>query len=132
MPPNGTAETQKQDIDELVAGGVRGFAVSPVVPQNETAYLSNVAKKVKLITSDSDAAKSHRICYIGTDNYAAGLQAGRIIKAALPHGGQIMLFVGYQTAQNAHESEMSIREMLRRTNITVLVFEKTKPTMTAL
>jgi len=120
MPEDGTAATQEKDIDELLAHGIRGIAISPVDPQNETPFLNSVAKKAALITSDSDAAESHRLCYIGTDNRAAGNMAGRLIKAALPHGGQIMLFVGYQAAQNASEREKGIREVLRGTNITVL------------
>ncbi len=120
MPADGTAATQKQDIDELLARGVQGIAVAPVDPQNETAYLNTVARKTRLITADSDAAQSHRLCYLGTDNHAAGFQAGRLLKAALPHGGQIMLFVGRRDAQNAHDREMGIRDALRGSRVTII------------
>lgn len=120
MPEDGTAAMQKRDIDDLLARGVRGIAISPVDPQNETPFLNSVAKKAALITSDSDAAESRRLCYIGTDNRAAGIQVGRLIKAAVPHGGQIMLFVGRKDARNAHDREMGIREALRGTSIAVL------------
>ena len=101
MPSDGTAATQKQDVDDLLTKGIKGIAISPKDPANETDYLNTVAQKTNLITSDSDAANSNRLCYIGTDNHAAGVMAGGLIKKALPKGGKIMLFVGAADAQNA-------------------------------
>lgn len=120
MPPDGTAATQKQDIDDLMAKGVKGVAVSPVDPANETPYLNVVAGKTDLITADSDAPASRRLCFIGTDNHAAGLQAGRLIKQALPQGGRIMLFVGLRAARNAHDREAGIRDALRGSRIHII------------
>ncbi len=36
MPADGTAATQKQDVDDLLSKGVKGIAISPVDPANET------------------------------------------------------------------------------------------------
>ena len=66
-----------------------------------------------LFTADSDAPKSNRVMYIGTDNVAAGRQAGELIKKALPNGGKIMLFVGTMDAANAHERVQGIKEAHR-------------------
>jgi ribose transport system substrate-binding protein len=120
MPGDGTAATQKRDIDDLLAAGVQGIAVSPVDPANETPYLNTVAAKTNLITSDSDAAQSDRLCYIGTDNRAAGVMAGRLIRQALPRGGPIMLFVGRSDAQNARERISGIRDALRGSRLRIL------------
>lgn len=120
MPADGTAATQKNQVDDLLAKGVKGIAISPVDPKNQTPYLNDVAKKTNLITQDSDAAQSDRLCYIGTDNHAAGLQAGGLMKQAMPQGGKIMLFVGKRDAQNAHDREMGIRDALKGSNITIL------------
>ena len=46
---------------------------------------------------------SDRACYIGTNNFDAGKQAGGLIKEVLPNGGKIMLFVGNLDAQNAKD-----------------------------
>ena len=120
MPADGTAATQEQDVDDLLAKNVQGIAISPVDPTNQTPYLNSVAAKTNLITSDSDAPASRRLCFIGTDNHAAGLQAGRLILRALPRGGQIMLFVGKRDAQNAHDRESGIRDALRGSNLHIL------------
>jgi ribose transport system substrate-binding protein len=120
MPADGTVATQEQDVDDLLAKNVQGIAISPVDPTNETPYLNSVAPKTNLITSDSDAPASRRLCFIGTDNHAAGLQAGRLMRRTLPHGGQIMLFVGKRDAQNAREREKGIRDALRGSNLHIL------------
>ena len=120
MPADGTAATQKQDVDDLLARGVQGIAVSPVDPANEIPYLNGVAAKTNLITADSDAAASRRQCYVGTDNRAAGVMAGELIKKALPRGGQIMLFVGKADARNAHDRALGIRDALRGSRVTIL------------
>ena len=119
-PADGTAATQKQDVDDLLAKGVKGIAISPVDPANETDYLNTVAAKTNLITSDSDAPKSNRLCYIGTDNHAAGVMAGNLIKQSIPQGGKIMLFVGKSDAQNARDRISGIEDALKGSNIRVL------------
>lgn len=119
-PPDGTAAAQKSQIDDLLAKGVKGIAVSPVDPANETSYLNSVAAKTNLITADSDAPQSKRLCYVGTDNHAAGVMAGRLLRKALPHGGQVMVSVGKSDAQNAHERIAGMTEALRGSEVHVL------------
>ena len=48
--------------------------------------LDKIAEKSNLITFDSDAPKSKRLLYIGTNNYQAGKVAGRQIVKLLPQG----------------------------------------------
>src|SRR5215470_10789122 len=94
IPGEGSAAEQKRIIDDLLAKGIDGIAISPVDPDNQTQLINDAAKQTLVLTQDSDAPKSERACYIGTDNVAAGRQAGQLIKEALPEGGRIMIFVG--------------------------------------
>lgn len=119
-PADGSALTQKQDVDDLLAKGVKGIAISPKDPSNQTAYLDTVAAKTNLITSDSDAPNSNRLCYIGTDNHAAGVMAGELVKKSLPQGGKIMFFVGSADAQNAHDRITGVEDALKGSNIQVI------------
>ena len=98
-----TAAAQQEIVNELVARGVDGIAISPIDAENQTDFLNSIAGKVLLVCADSDAEKSKRVCYIGTDNVAAGTQVAGLLKAALPQGGKIILLVGYPGAQNARE-----------------------------
>ncbi|MDA0813964.1 MAG: sugar-binding protein [Verrucomicrobia bacterium] len=117
---DGTAGKQKQIVDDLIVRGAKGIGISPVNPRNQKDMINEWAKKSTLITVDSDAPDSDRICYLGTDNIAAGRQAGELVKEALPNGGKIMVFVGLGDAQNAVERYQGVKEALAGTNIEVI------------
>lgn len=120
IPGDGTAAEQKRLVDDLLAKGVEGIAISPVDPANQTQMINDVAKQAVVFTQDSDAPQSDRIAYVGTDNVAAGRQAGNLIKEALPEGGKIMLFVGKSDARNAAERTQGIRESLQGSNVEII------------
>jgi len=120
LPGQGTAAEQKSIIDDLISSGVKGIAISPVDPANQTQLINETAKRALVITQDSDAPNSDRTLYIGTDNVAAGRQAGELIKEALPNGGKIILFVGKTDANNAVERTQGITEALKGTAIEIV------------
>lgn len=120
MPADGTAAAQRAIVDDLLTKGVDGIAISPVDQANQTDMLNDAAKKALLITQDSDAPKSDRVCYIGTDNVAAGKQAGEELMKALPNGGKVMIFVGKADAQNAQDRINGLKEAIKGSKIVVL------------
>jgi len=120
IPSTGSAAEQQQILNDLVSAGVDGIAVSPINPGNQTDFLNKIAGQTLLVCADSDAAASKRVCYIGTDNVAAGEQAGNLIKEVLPNGGKIMLFVGYLDAQNAKDRMAGIKKILTGSNIEII------------
>lgn len=120
IPSDGSAAEQTRIINDLVAGGISGIAMSPVDPANEVQLINETAKKTLVITQDSDAATSDRTLYIGTDNLAAGRQAGEMIKEALPNGGKIMLFVGKIDAQNSKDRYQGIKDALQGTKVEIV------------
>ena len=79
IPSSGNTSEQRQILDDLVVRGIDGIAVSPIDPSNQTDFLNRIAEQALLICHDSDAPDSDRVCYIGTDNIAAGREAGKLI-----------------------------------------------------
>ena len=100
MPPKGVTD-QKRMVQELLAQGIDGIAISPIDPDNQNDLLQEIADNSILVTQDSDAPESPRQCYIGMDNYIAGRMCGELAKEALPEGGEVMLFVGRLGQANA-------------------------------
>src|SRR5262249_3513090 len=47
------------------------------------------------------APQSKRLCYVGMDNYEAGLMCGQLVRKAIPAGGEVMIFVGRLGQANA-------------------------------
>ena len=120
IPSSGGSAEQQQILNDLVAAGVDGIAVSPNDPANQTDFLNKIADQTLLICHDSDAPASKRVCYLGTDNFAAGVEAGKLIKEALPNGGKIMIFVGNTDAQNSQERSGGIKKELEGSNVQII------------
>ena len=120
LPANGTADDQQQIIEALVAKKIQGIAISPNDPENQVDIINRAAESTNVITHDSDAAKSNRKAYVGTNNFKAGRAAGLLVKEALPNGGKIMMFVGRNDAQNAADRANGIKEELKGTKIEVI------------
>lgn len=115
-----TAAEQRRVLDDLLTKGVAGVSISSIDPANSTDILNKVADQAVLFTTDSDAPESERSLYIGTDNVAAGVEAGELIKKSLPDGGQIMMFVGTMGADNARERVDGIRKSLEGSKVEII------------
>ncbi|HZZ27676.1 MAG TPA: sugar-binding protein [Pirellulales bacterium] len=120
FPSTGDTAAQQQILNDLVSAGVNGITVSPIDPPNQTDFLNNIAAQTLLTCVDSDAAESKRVCYIGTDNFAAGVEAGKLIKEVLPNGGKLVMFVGYLDAQNAKDRMGGIKKELEGSKVQIL------------
>ncbi len=117
IPEGGKAESQKQIIEDLVTRDFDGIAVSPIDGENQTQLLNDAASGRYVITHDSDAPHSDRICCIGMDNYEAGRMCGKMVKEALPDGGKVMIFVGRLSQDNAKGRRQGlIDELLDRSS----------------
>ena len=120
IPSDGTPAEQQRVVDDLLATGIHGIAISPVDPKNQVAMLNRAASQTLVVTQDSDAPTSNRACYVGTDNVAAGRQAGELLKEALPQGGKVMVFVGTLDAANAQQRYQGLKEAIAGSNIQIL------------
>src|SRR4026208_2167552 len=120
IPSDGTAAEQQRVIDDLLAKNIQGIAISPVDPVNQTQMLNRAASQALVVTQDSDAPQSNRVCYIGTHNAAAGRQARELTKEGLPQGGKIMVFVGVLDAANAQQRYQGLKEALAGSNVQII------------
>ncbi|MFO1500108.1 MAG: substrate-binding domain-containing protein, partial [Verrucomicrobiota bacterium] len=111
MPPKGISD-QKRMIEGLLARGIDGVAISPIDAKNQVAMINEVAARCPIITHDSDAPDSQRLCFVGMDNYKAGRAAGKLVKEAIPAGGKVMLFVGRLEQLNAQQRRQGVIDEL--------------------
>ena len=111
MPPKGIVD-QKRMIETALVRGVDGIAISPIDAKNQVDLINEAAAQTKIITHDSDAPGSKRLCFIGMDNYKAGRAAGELVKQALPGGGKIMIFVGRLEQLNAQQRRQGVIDEL--------------------
>ena len=113
MPSLQEAAEQNRLIESLLQkGDIKGMAISVISPESQGNLLAKVAEKMPLVTHDSDAPKSARKVYLGTNNYEAGRALGKLIKTKLPEGGKLMVFVGSVDASNAADRQRGMMEEL--------------------
>jgi len=120
MPPNGKVEEQNQILENLVTQGYNGIAVSAIAPNDQVAAINKAAAKSIVLCFDSDAPKSNRKLYIGTNNFEAGKILGNEIIKLLPNGGKMAVFVGTLSADNAAERLRGIEEAIKGHNIEIV------------
>jgi ribose transport system substrate-binding protein len=111
MPPKGVVD-QKRMVEGLIARGVSGMAISPIDAKNQIDLINEAAARFPVITHDSDAPDSKRLCFVGMDNYKAGRAAGKLVKTALPLGGKVMIFVGRLEQLNAQQRRQGVIDEL--------------------
>ncbi|MHC5003294.1 MAG: sugar-binding protein [Planctomycetota bacterium] len=111
MPAEGIS-AQKRMVEDLVTRQVDGIAISPIDPANQTDLINRAASATNVITHDSDAPESDRLCYIGMDNYDAGRMCGQLVKEALPDGGKVMIFIGRLEQDNARRRRQGVIDEL--------------------
>ena len=111
-PQDSSAAGQKAIIEDLLAKGIQAISVSVISPENQTAFLNTVAKKIPLLCVDNDAAASDRLCYLGTANLQAGRAVGELILEAMPNGGKVAIFVGQLDPANAKERRQGVIDVL--------------------
>jgi len=119
-PPHGTLEEQQKIIEDLVTQGYHGLMVSVVAPDQQTARLNLWARKLNIVTVDSDAPQSRRLVFIGPQHYDMGLATGMAIVRSLPNGGKVAVFAGDLTAENVVQRLRGINDAIRNQNIQIV------------
>jgi ribose transport system substrate-binding protein len=121
-PLKGELAEQQRYIEDVMVLGFQGMAVSPVNPESMTPLLDRVSEKMPVICHDSDAPKSKRVAYVGTNNTEAGRAAGVAALKALgdKRKGKVALFVGRIDMQNAIERRAGVEEILKPTGLEIL------------
>lgn len=111
MPPKGIVD-QKRMIESLLAQGIDGIAISPIDAKNQVGLINEACAQAPVITHDSDAPASKRLCFVGMNNYRAGRAAGKLVKEALPNGGKLMIFVGRLEQLNSQQRRQGVIDEL--------------------
>jgi len=111
-PANAQVSEQRKILENFVAQKVDGIAISPIEPEPMTPVLDEIAASgILVITMDSDAPKSKRLVYLGTNNYSAGRVAGETARRILGgKRGKAVAFVGKLAAENARERLRGFKE----------------------
>lgn len=108
LMPTGGITHQKNMVEDCLTKQVDGIAISPINPADQVELIDAACEKTNVITHDSDAPGTDRICYIGMDNYAAGRMCGELVRGTLPDGGELAIFIGRLEQDNARRRRQGV------------------------
>lgn len=89
-PATWDASQEARAIEQLIAKGVKGIIVTAGDATTLNPAIDKaIARGIPVITFDSDAPDSQRLCFAGTNNYEAGKVAGKSMVEWLNGEGEV-------------------------------------------
>ncbi|HEY1066371.1 MAG TPA: substrate-binding domain-containing protein, partial [Pirellulales bacterium] len=131
-PNDEDGQKQAELIEQLTAEGVKGIAIACSDASKVTRQLDDaIAKGVAAMCFDSDAPESKRLCYVGTDDTAAGKQVMlETIKLLGDKPPVVAILAGNQTATNLQKRVAGARAAVESTpsaKLVEVVYHKETP-----
>jgi ribose transport system substrate-binding protein len=109
------AAAQAEAIARLVADHVDGIAVSAIDDAGVAPAIAAAARAgIPVVTFDSPAPSSAALGYIGTDNRAAGAEAGKRLSTLMKGSGKVLVLQGGLAAANLNLRTQGLRDGLGR------------------
>ncbi|MDR3148162.1 MAG: sugar ABC transporter substrate-binding protein [Treponema sp.] len=116
-PTEDAVEQQINMVQDVIAQGIDALVFSPSQPPTAVAVLQQAkAKGIPVILVDTPMPDgfSDYVTFIGTENYAAGVQAATEIMTQIPKGAKIVLIEGAPgnpaTTQRADGAEKTFKD----------------------
>lgn len=95
-----------RQIDELVSWGASGLAIAAGSAPELIGRINELCEQgIPVVTFNTDAPDSRRLCFVGMDNYRAGQTAAGLIQQMLPAGGLVLPIAGHVN-NGAHNSRL--------------------------
>ena len=112
-PASADAVEQARILDDLIARGVDGIAVSCNDPTACVDPIDHaVAAGIPVMTWDSDAPDSKRFSFLSIDNYGSGRTAADLLARAIGGQGKVAIITGVLGALNLQQRVDGFRDRL--------------------
>lgn len=114
-PDTDDAAAQVAIFDSILATKPAGIAISPNDP---ASVLDDIAKAtaagIPVIAWDGPVPNSDVLGYIGTDNVAAGVQAGEALAKSVGNKGKVAVVIGSLSAVNLNQRLDGVKQALAK------------------
>jgi ribose transport system substrate-binding protein len=112
-PASADAVEQARILDDLIARGVDGIAVSCNDPTACVDPIDRaVAAGIPVMTWDSDAPESKRFSFLSIDNYSGGRAAADLLAGAIGGRGKVGIITGVLGALNLEQRVNGFKDRL--------------------
>lgn len=114
-PSDEDAQKQAEAIEQLARSGAQGIAVSCSDANTCTPAIDKAVQLGAVVMCfDSDAPRSKRMCYYGTDDETCGKSVMAELARMMGDKGTIAILAGNQTAPNLQKRVAGVKEELRK------------------
>lgn len=101
-------------LEEIIAKKPAGILISPIDAATLQRPIDQaMAAGIPVVTVDNDSPRSKRLCYIGTENYRAGLVVGELLARELGGKGSVGISM-LAGAWNIEERARGVKDALRK------------------
>jgi ribose transport system substrate-binding protein len=115
VPQKEDSSAQLSRIKTFIASGVAGIAFAASDPNSVKGAIDDAAARdIPCVALDTDAPKTKRIAYIGTDNYGAGKIAGETLGKILGGKGNVAMCTGSLSATNSLDRMKGFTDALKK------------------
>jgi ribose transport system substrate-binding protein len=122
-PPKFDIALQVKVIEDLIARGVDGIAISAVDNKGLVGVIKDAqAAGIKVLCFDADAPDTTRSAYIGTVNEAAGYAAGKYMFELMGNKGNVAIMQG-GLAPNLNQRQEGFRKAAAEVGVNIIAFE---------
>lgn len=112
-PEGVNVNQQIQIVEDLISMKVDGIALCATDPNALTPYLNKAVEAgIPALAFESDMPESKRYCFMGTDNYKAGVHLGHVIGKETGGEGSVIICTGLPTQRSLNERIRGIEECL--------------------
>jgi ribose transport system substrate-binding protein len=113
-PVDEDAQKQAEAIDALARGGAQGISISCSEANTVTPAIDRaVGAGCAVMCFDSDAPRSKRLCYYGTDDATCGKAVMAELAKVMNDTGTIAILAGNQSAPNLQARVQGVRDELK-------------------
>jgi ribose transport system substrate-binding protein len=113
-PPDEDAQKQAEAIEQVARGGAQGIAISCSDANTCTPAINKAVELGSVVMCfDSDAPRSKRLCYYGTDDLTCGKLVMAELARVMNDKGTIAILAGNQTAPNLQRRVQGVKEELK-------------------
>ena len=112
-PPDEDAQKQAEAVEQLARAGAAGIAMACSDANTVTPAINKAVEMgTSVVCFDSDAPKSKRMCYYGTEDITCGKAIMKELAGLMGDKGTIAILAGNQTAPNLQKRVQGVKNEL--------------------
>lgn len=102
-------------MEKLINKKVNGIALAPVDPDLLKGVIDKaVGNGIPVVTFNTDAPESRRMCFVGQDSLTAGRVAGELMGELLGGEGKVLIITGFYRTLGHRQRLQGFKEQIRK------------------